>query len=117
MEEDRRNIIEMEAKLLQAGGEQAPVMDQQERAVVENRHGGVVSTNQYLQRQRQLLLEDYLRKHMSLPLQAQSPVLAGLQQLQPPRKPHAETPEPPHNTKTREELLGQLAEMEAKARS
>lgn len=53
-----------------------------------------VSTSAYLQRQRQLLLEDYLRKHMSAPLQARSPVLAGLEEMQPAarlRDSHAES--------------------------
>ena len=72
-----------------------------------------LSTSQYLQRQRQLLLEDYLRKHMSLPLQARSPVLAGLEQLQPPREPRMQGEDP--GSKTREELLSQLSEMESKA--
>jgi len=44
-----------------------------------------VSTSAYLQRQRQLLLEDYLRKHMSAPLQAGSAVLAGLEEMHPAR--------------------------------
>ena len=59
-----------------------------------HKQGSQVSTSAYLQRQRQMLLEGYLRKHMSLPLQARSTVLAGLEQLQPRTQTRAASADP-----------------------
>lgn len=109
MEKDRQRIERIEADLAMNESEGS----HHEEAPLEPiaHKSSQLSTSQYLQRQRQLLLEDYLRKHMSLPLQARSPVLAGLEQLQPPRPPRASSA----NSKTREELLSQLTDMESQA--
>ena len=130
MEQDRRRIERIEMELGEEGEEGGEEYDMMMGPASPGGSGGGgrasrgggtrLSTSQYLQRQRQLLLEDYLRKHMSLPLQARSPVLAGLEQLQPPREPRVQGE--PHEggdgqtgSKTRDELLSQLSEMESKA--
>lgn len=108
MERDRQRIERMEAEL---SLQEQELNNEEEVATPAPLKNNRLSTSQYLQRQRQLLLEDYLRKHMSLPLQARSPVLAGLETLQHPRDPGAGSNE----SKSREELLSQLNEMESKA--
>lgn len=117
MEEDRRRIERIEMELGEGDDEEGDMAHEDAMMVAMAGRGQAppnrLSTSQYLQRQRQLLLEDYLRKHMSLPLQARSPVLAGLEQLQPPREPRMQGEEV--GSKTREELLSQLSEMESKA--
>ena len=114
MEEDRKRIEMIEEELLaQEAQEEAAFDESQAFSSPSVKPKTKLSTSQYLQRQRQLLLEDYLRKHMSLPLQARSPVLAGLEQLQPPRRPSSEM----SGSKTREELLNQLNEMENVAKA
>lgn len=111
MERDRQRIERIEAELTAAEEASMPRGDKSpEPTPLPMPTSNRLSTSQYLQRQRQLLLEDYLRKHMSLPLQARSPVLAGLEQLQPPRPPRTSSA-----SKTRDELLSELSAVEAKA--
>merc|ERR1712036_92074 len=83
MEQDRLRIIRIEEELAARAKEGTdPDSTPPMRASTASPHA---STSQYLQRQRQLLLEDYLRQHMSMPLQARSPgVLSGLEQIQRP---------------------------------
>jgi len=79
MLEDRARIMTMEAHI------RPPNPERPKSTEPGARSNTGMSTSSYLQRQRQLLLEDYLRKHMSLPLQSRSTVLAGLQEIQPRR--------------------------------
>jgi len=88
MELDRQRIMAIEEELQSQENAQSDIRRAEPEAAPPMPKAQL-STSQYLQRQRQLLLEDYLRKHMSLPLQARSPVLAGLQQLGPARPPRA----------------------------
>jgi len=108
MEKDRQRVERIESELAESEGDSysLPEVPQVQRKTTR------LSTSQYLQRQRQLLLEDYLRKHMSLPLQARSPVLAGLEQLQPPRPPKGSLGYP-DGAKSHDEFVSQLSEMQS----